>query len=74
MNRKDFFRDISQLIRDLENTDHSTVARVEERKLGKGKDAPVVKTEYAFHAKAGLPDKEEIRMMINDQQNNERLR
>ncbi|PYZ96027.1 hypothetical protein CR205_16785 [Alteribacter lacisalsi] len=58
MNKKDFFNDLARLIKDLEHSDQSTVARTEEKEIsnpaGRGKKG-ILKTDYVFRARTGLP-------------------
>ncbi|WP_100400050.1 hypothetical protein [Bacillus sp. FJAT-44742] len=74
MKNNNLLNDIMQLVHSLEDTDHSVTKRVEERKIGEGKDASTIKTEYTFQAKAGLPNEEEIKKIINDSSRTKRLK
>lgn len=60
MKKKDFFRDISRLVKDLEKQDRSTVARVEEQDVHIVGKKTKLKTESVFQARVGLPTKEEL--------------
>ncbi|TMW72222.1 hypothetical protein [Alteribacter natronophilus] len=58
MNKKDFLSDIARLLKDLEHSDQSTVARSEEKQIknpaGRGKKG-ILSTDYVFRARTGLP-------------------
>ncbi|MFC5712621.1 hypothetical protein ACFPU1_07495 [Thalassorhabdus alkalitolerans] len=61
MKKKDFFKDLKQIIRDLENQDQSIVGRTEEKKLGRGKRGPTLRSEYVLRAKVGIQDEQNKR-------------
>ncbi|MBM7095656.1 MULTISPECIES: hypothetical protein [Alteribacter] len=55
MGKKDFFKDLERLLKDLETSDHSTVVRSEERRLGDKKKGPVLRTDYSIRGQVGIP-------------------
>lgn len=73
MNKRDFFKDISRLIKDLEHQDRSMVARVEEKEINVGGKKTVMKTETAFKAQVGIPSREELDLMKRRKINETRL-
>ncbi|SDO41273.1 hypothetical protein [Alkalicoccus daliensis] len=73
MNKRDFFKDISRLIKDLEHQDRSMVARVEEKEIDVAGKRAVLKTETSFKAQVGIPSKEELDLIKRRQINETRL-
>ncbi|TVP82095.1 MAG: hypothetical protein EA344_12095 [Alkalicoccus sp.] len=59
MNKRDFFRDMKQLLTDLKKQDESTVIRSEEKEINLGGKRPVLKKETVFRARAGIPGSNE---------------
>jgi hypothetical protein len=59
VNKRDFFRDMKQLISDLKKQDESTVMRSEEKEINLGGKRPVLKKETVFRARAGIPGSNE---------------
>ncbi|PYZ94636.1 hypothetical protein CR194_03655 [Salipaludibacillus keqinensis] len=56
MNKKDLFKDVKRLLKDLKTQDRSTVARSEESQTKSGLS---VKKDYVIRGKVGLPGNEE---------------
>lgn len=61
MRLNDLLKDVTRIVKDLENQDQSQAHRVEERTIGgKENGKPAMRAEYNIKAHVGLPSKEEL--------------